>query len=39
MLENMKQAVKPQVPKDYRPGIDFDGTEGTATTHGYEAEP
>lgn len=39
MLENLKPAIKPQVPKDHRPGIDFDGTEGTATTPGYESEP
>ena len=39
MLENLKPAPKPQVPKDYRPGVDFDGTEGVATTHGYESEP
>jgi hypothetical protein len=39
MLENITPAVKVTVPKDYRPGVSFDGTEGTATTPGYESEP
>lgn len=39
MLENLNPAPKVHVPKDYRPGIEFDGSEGVATTHGYESEP
>lgn len=39
MLENMTPAPKVTSPKDYRPGVEFDGSEGTATTPGYEAEP
>ena len=39
MLDNLTPAVKVTTPKDYRPGVDFDGTEGTATTPGYETEP
>ena len=39
MLENLKPADKVTAPKDYRPGVSFDGTEGTATTPGYESEP
>ena len=39
MLDNLKPAEKVTAPKDYRPGVTFDGTEGTATTPGYESEP
>ena len=39
MLENLKPADKVTAPKDYRPGVTFDGTDGTATTPGYESEP
>lgn len=39
MLENLQPAPKITAPKNFRPGIEFDGTEGTATTPGYETEP
>lgn len=39
MLDNLKPADKIITPKDYRPGVEFDGNEGTATTPGYESEP
>ena len=39
MLENLKPADKVTTPKDYRPGVEFDGNEGTATTPGYQDEP
>jgi len=39
MLDNLKPAEKITTPKDYRPGVEFDGNEGTATTPGYESEP
>ena len=39
MLDNLKPAEKVTTPKDHRPGVTFDGTEGTATTPGYESEP
>lgn len=39
MLENLTPAAKITAPKDYRPGVNFDGTEGVATTPGYENEP
>lgn len=39
MLDNLKPAEKIITPKDYRPGVEFDGNEGTATTPGYESEP
>lgn len=32
-------AVLVQAPSDFRPGIEFDGTTGTATTPGYDREP
>ena len=32
-------AVRVQSPNDFRPGIEFDGTTGTATTPGYDSEP
>lgn len=31
MLENLKPAQKIEAPKDFRPAIEFDGTEGIAT--------
>jgi hypothetical protein len=31
MLENLKPAQKIDAPKDFRPAIEFDGTEGVAT--------
>ena len=34
MLENIEPAVKVTAPPNFRPGIEFDGTEGTATTEG-----
>jgi len=39
MLENLKPAPKVTAPANFRPGVEFDGTEGTATTPGYETEP
>jgi hypothetical protein len=39
MLENLQPAPKIVANKNFRPGIEFDGTEGTATTPGYETEP
>jgi hypothetical protein len=35
MLENLEPARKVDVPADFRPGITFDGSTGTATTPGY----
>ncbi len=39
MLENLKPADKVTAPPAYRPGVEFDGSEGTATTPGYDNEP
>jgi len=39
MLENLKPAPKVQAPKNFRPGVEFDGTQGVATTPGYDNEP
>ena len=39
MLENLTPAVKIQSKAKYKPGVEFDGTEGTATTPGYVSEP
>ena len=39
MLENLKPAAKVTAPPNYRPGVEFDGNEGTAVTPGYESEP
>lgn len=39
MLENLKPADKITAPATARPGIEFDGVEGTATTPGYDSEP
>lgn len=35
MLENLAPTTKPDIPKDWRPAVEFDGTQGTATTQGY----
>jgi hypothetical protein len=39
MLDNLEPAKKVQPPKDFRPGLEFDGNEGTATTEGLPAAP
>ena len=39
MLENLEPAKKIEAPKNFRPSVEFDGTEGTATTPGYKEEP
>ena len=39
MLENLQPADKVVAPPNFRPGIEFDGTEGTATTPGYTDAP
>lgn len=39
MLENLTPAQKVNAPSNFRPGIEFDGTQGTATTPGYTSEP
>lgn len=39
MLENLQAAVKVTAPSNFRPGIEFDGSEGTATTPGYLEAP
>lgn len=39
MLENLEPAKKITAPPNYRPGVEFDGVEGTATTPGYSSEP
>ena len=39
MLDNLEPAKKIQAPKNFRPGVEFDGVEGTATTPGYTSEP
>ncbi len=39
MLENLQPAPKVAVPKDLRPGVEFDGTQGTATTDGLTGQP
>ena len=39
MLENLEPAPKITTPPKFRPGVEFDGTEGTATTPGYSSEP
>lgn len=39
MLENLEPAKKVLSPGGFRPGVEFDGTEGTATTPGYDTEP
>ena len=39
MLDNLKPAEKIQSKSKYKPGIEFDGSEGTAVTPGYDSEP
>ena len=39
MLDNLEPAKKPEAPKSFRPGVEFDGTEGTATTEGVLEQP
>jgi hypothetical protein len=39
MLENLEPARKVQPPKDFRPGLEFDGNEGTAITEGLPDAP
>ena len=39
MLENLEPAKVIKAPKDFRPGVLFDGTEGTATTEGLSELP
>jgi hypothetical protein len=39
MLENLEPTAVIKVPKDFRPGVQFDGNEGTATTEGLSELP
>ena len=39
MLENLKPANKVTAPANFKPGIEFDGSEGVATTPGYAEAP
>ncbi len=39
MLENLEPTPKITSPKDFRPGVTFDGNEGTATTEGLAELP
>lgn len=39
MLENLKAAPKITAPPNFRPGVEFDGSEGTATTEGLLDQP
>lgn len=39
MLENLEPAPKITAPANFRPGIEFDGSEGTATTEGVQGQP
>ncbi len=39
MLENLEPAKKLDAPKDFRPSLEFDGAEGTATTEGLVEPP
>jgi hypothetical protein len=39
VLENLEPAPKLTSQPNFRPGVEFDGTEGIATTPGYEYEP
>ena len=39
MLENLTAAIKVTAPSNFRPGIEFDGSEGVATTPGYTEAP
>lgn len=38
-LKKPEKASKPLAPGKFRPGVEFDGSEGQATTPGYETEP
>jgi hypothetical protein len=38
-LNNLKPAPKITAPANFRPGVEFDGSEGTATTPGFATEP
>ena len=38
MLENLEPAKRVESAPNYKPGVEFDGTEGTAVTPGYTAE-
>lgn len=39
MLENLEPAPKVVAPINFRPGVEFDGTLGTATTEGMTGQP
>jgi hypothetical protein len=39
MLENLEPAKRVTVKNDVRPNVEFDGTDGVATTPGYTTEP
>ena len=39
MLDDLSPAPKVQAPKDFRPGVVFDGNEGEATTEGLQGQP
>jgi hypothetical protein len=39
LLENLEPAAKVTAPMNFRPGIEFDGQEGIATTPGYTDQP
>lgn len=39
MLDNLEPAKKIQPPQNFRPGVEFDGTIGTATTEGMPEQP
>jgi hypothetical protein len=39
MLDDLEPAKKIPAPKDFRPGLEFDGNEGTATTEGLPEAP
>lgn len=39
MLEDLEPAKKVDAPRDFRPAVEFDGSEGTATTEGVLEQP
>jgi hypothetical protein len=39
MLDNLRPAGPINVKAPVKPGVEFDGTEGEAVTHGYNKEP
>ena len=39
MLEGIEPAKKITAPKNFRPSVEFDGAEGSATTPGYKETP